>query len=186
MGPGKPVQQSRVQFLPGDCQSPGSKAAPAAEVDAVQGNCPKVVLSPQKLEKGNGGRGQAGGTVGLKAQVPHPEVGPPGQLRQAEGKGLVIFIPPMIGHHQSLSVGTIDPALGKVNPFFLRKVGCPGGHDPQAEALDLLGKQAVKVVGSVQSLVAAEEGRPGQQIHRVGDLAEDAGKARLPGLGRGQ
>ena len=50
----------------------------------------------------------------------------------------------------------------------LGKVGRPGVHHPQAEALDLLGPQPLPIPYAVFIPVALQIGGLGQGVHRVG------------------
>ncbi len=81
--------------------------------------------------------------------------------------------------------------MGAVNANVLRRQSHlpgaeagPSGHDPQAEALDLLRRQAQKVQTAGLVPVAVQEDRPAQVVHRVGDLAEQPPEFCLPGQAR--
>ena len=89
-----------------------------------------------------------------------------------------------IGDGQTGAVGTEGAALGEEGgkpAVPLGKVGRPGIHHPQAEALDLLGPQAPAIPHAVFIPVALQIGGLGQGIHRVGHSAPQSMEALLSG-----
>ena len=140
--------------------------------------------APQAQQQAQGSGGQGRGYIGLEAQLPHPEIGADRLLRQLAGQGVVI-ISDGVGDHQVLPVGAEAAALGQeggkagVLPGIVRR---PGVHDPQAEAPDLVGKQALIVHFPRRGAVALRQHRPAQGVHRVADHAEQPPVTGLAGL----
>ena len=145
-----------------------------------------MVLPPQQPQKADRRRGQTRRNIGLEAQLPHPEVGSLGQLRQVPGQSVVIGFAAMICDDKPLAVGAVYPPFGKIHALPVSVIGGSCRHNAQAEALDLLGKQTGIVYFSRLIAVALQKNRPGKLVHRVGHLAEQAaemGFPRLSGIG---
>ncbi len=99
---------------------------------------------PQRQQQLHGAGGDGGGHIGLESQLPDPQIGGDHQVRQLPGQAVVI-VGEGVGDHQPLAVGAIAAAVGEkaAEPGILPgKVGRPGVHDPQAEALDLFRPKA--------------------------------------------
>ena len=89
-----------------------------------------------------------------------------------------------IGDGQAGAVGTEGAALGEEGgkpAVPLGKVGRPGVHHPQAEALDLLGPQPLPIPYAVFIPVALQIGGLGQGVHRVGHGAPQPPEPLLSG-----
>ena len=112
-------------------------------IDPVQEHRAAVPLPPEGEQQRQGPGGQGGGHIGLKADLPHLQIGGDGEVGQLLGEGLVVVLQG-VGDEQPRTVGTEGAALGEEGGQLgvtLGEVGRPGVHHPQAEALDLLRPQ---------------------------------------------
>lgn len=90
-------------------------------------------LASEKLQNGDGGGGESRGDVGLKAQLPHPQVHVPGGGGESGRERTVIVPAGGVGGHKTGSVGTVDPDGALGNSQLLAAVAGSGGHDSQAK-----------------------------------------------------
>ena len=142
-------------------------------IDPVQKDRTAVPLPPESKQQRQGPGGQSGGHIGLKADLPHLQIGSDGEAGQLLGDGLIIMFDG-VGDGQPGAVGPKGPALcqkGGESGVPLGKVGRPGVHHPQAEALYLLRPQAEAVPVPILVPVALQIGGFGQGVHRVGHRA---------------
>ena len=140
-------------------------------------------LAPDELQDGQAGRGDGRGDVGLEAQGPDLHVGSHRLSRQLQRQGFVIGIG-IVGDDQARPVGPIGPQFRTAFAHAPGHEVRPGLHDAQPEAHDLLRQQAAKIQRASFVAVGLQEHRPGKQIHRVRDLAEQAPEAGASGLFR--
>ena len=64
-------------------------------------------------------------------------------------------------------MGTVDPDGALGNSQLLAAVAGSGGHDSQAEALDLLREQSLVIQAAAAVPVALQEHGAAQMVHRV-------------------